>query len=1115
MIAQVKEAVAGLTSFARLLESTRKLAPADSVVLTGLSGSLPAVVFSCLHGELGRQSVVIARDRATAERWRDDLIVSTGREAVEFFAGSLKGGTGDGGGDVSDIQALRSMLRQEEHIIVTHPRAFLSSLPPPTSLADRLFTLVAGNDVPLTDLVDSLQRLGFQRKDFVETCGDYAQRGGILDIFPFAGENPVRLEFLGDLLESIREFDSLSQRSIRELVETTIVADLLHSVDPGNDASEPTNTIFDYVREDALLILDEPELIHALFMQESPDSTMPLLAYQELIRRMGEHAQIQLQTIGTHPGGRIDFRSVQQPAINTSVKVLRTTITAFLRQESTVIISCDSPSEQQRLKELLRAIELDDDDTNLNETERETVDLARVSFSLDPLHEGFVIPECRLAYFTEHQIFNRLKRRGRKRVPAFKGFTGRDLLRLRKGDYVVHRDYGIGRFDSLRRIQVNNVEQEVVRVYYEENDTLYVNLNYINRLQKYSSREGHVPKLSRLGSSEWGRLKSRAKKRVKDIARELISLYARRRRMPGFAFPKDAPWQGELEAAFMYEDTFDQAKATREVKQDMEEAFPMDRLICGDVGFGKTEVAVRAAFKAALGGKQTAVLVPTTILALQHYNTFVDRTSRYGVNIQMLSRFKSRKAQLTILDGLKSGAVDVVIGTHRLLSGDVRFKDLGLLIVDEEHRFGVSAKERLRQLRTEVDTLALTATPIPRTLHFSLMGARDLSIIATPPRNRLPIITEITHSDDDLVREAVMREVNRSGQVYVVHDRVQNIDEITERIRSLVPGVRVRYAHGQMASRELEEVMLEFLERKFDVLVATKIIESGLDIPNVNTIVVNRADRFGMAELYQLRGRVGRSNIQAFAYLLAPPVSVMPTAALQRLRAMQEFTELGSGFNLAMRDLEIRGAGNLLGREQSGFIEDMGFEMYTKVLEEAMQEIKQDEFGDLFRNEQTESRRPDNTVVDVDFDAYIPESYVANSIERLTIYRRLYDLATSIQLQELGEELKDRFGTHPPEARNLFGAIAIRIAAGKIGFAKVSISGSTVELEFPPEEDTRFYDGEGFQRIMSIISELHDHGAHLKKESDSLRLVFGRSLSLSSTQTIGEVLTLLKRLAGG
>jgi len=650
----------------------------------------------------------------------------------------------------------------------------------------------------------------------------------------------------------------------------------------------------------------------------------------------------------------------------------------------------------------------------------------------------------------------------------------------------------------------------VVKLLYEEKDVLYVNLNYITRLQKYSSREGHLPKLTRLGSPDWDRLKARAKRRVKDIARELIQLYARRKRMTGFPFPEDQPWQRELEASFVYEDTYDQARATREVKADMELPHPMDRLICGDVGFGKTEVAVRAAFKAVLGGKQVTVLVPTTILAMQHYATFIDRTGRYGVRVRVLSRFNRPADQRAIIDEIREGAADIVIGTHRLLSRDISFRDLGLLIVDEEHRFGVAAKEKLRQLRSTVDTLTLTATPIPRTLHFSLMGARDLSIIATAPRNRLPIITEIMQWDDAIVREAILREVRREGQVYVVHDRVQTIPEVLARLQELVPEVCIRHAHGQMPGRELEAVMLEFLERKVDVIVATKIIESGLDIPNVNTIIVNRADRFGMAELYQLRGRVGRSNVQAYAYLIAPPLSILPRPTLQRLRAMQEFTELGSGFHLAMRDLEIRGAGNLLGAEQSGFIDTMGFETYTRILEDAVQELREEEFQDLFPASEARPHRADETTIEVDVDAFIPESYVRNDVERFALYRRLYGAATPAQIEEIREELADRFGAPPPEVHHLFGAVTLRMVAGRMGFPRLTIIDHILELDFPPQSQSSFYDGDGFQRVMAFIQA--SRGLSLAQIGETLRLRSPLPPAAPPQEVLHRSLELLERI---
>jgi transcription-repair coupling factor (superfamily II helicase) len=689
------------------------------------------------------------------------------------------------------------------------------------------------------------------------------------------------------------------------------------------------------------------------------------------------------------------------------------------------------------------------------------------------------------------------------------GISEKELAQLRKGDFVVHEDFGIGRFAGLQRIRVGSAEQEVVKVLYAEHDTLYVNLNYINRLQKYSSKEGHVPRLSRLGSPEWDRLKLRTKNRVKDIARDLIRLYAERKQSTGTSFSPDTPWQKELEASFQYEDTFDQARATLEVKQDMESPVPMDRLICGDVGFGKTEVAVRAAFKAVMDGRQVAVLVPTTILAMQHFNTFVDRIARYGVQLRVLSRFKARNEQKEILEGLAGGSVDLVIGTHRLLSKDVAFKNLGLLIVDEEHRFGVAAKEALRRLRAEVDTLVLTATPIPRTLHFSLLGARDLSIIATPPRNRVPIMTEITEWNPDLIREAVLRELQRGGQVYFVHDRIQTMDEVANRLRTILPGVRIAAGHGQMHAHELERVMIDFLERRVDLFLSTKIIESGLDIPNVNTIIINRADRFGMAELYQLRGRVGRSNVQAYAYLLTPPLSVLPTVTISRLQALQEFNELGSGFNLAMRDLEIRGAGNLLGAEQSGFIESLGFETYTRILEEAVRELKQEEFSSLLKEGEQKPKALRDAMVEPEFDALIPEEYVGAETERLAIYRRLYKLTTQAQLDECAAELRDRFGKFPVAVEQLFGVVRLRLEASRLGFRRIGISETKMEIDFPAESDAGFYESERFQNIVQTIGRLK--GTALREQGGSLKLYVNLQAYAPSRSAVDGGLELLKR----
>ncbi len=1092
MLEELKNKIAATAPFQRLEAEAGSIAPGGIVSAMGVAGSLAALVAALLHERLGRQVLLIARDREAAERMRDDMALSLKTHAVSFFVGQDRAhASADASAGVADIQALRALVVDHAPVTVTHPRALQQQLPAPASVAQQSFSIQAGGQESMNRIRMRLEENGFEQKDFVESYGDYAVRGGIMDIFPFVGENPVRLEFFGDTVESIREFDPLSQRSIKELSIAVIVPDLLSRGGGGPDGGEEAPpagqaSLLDYLQPDALLVVDEPDLVRAeldAHAQEDPGQQFDTQRVEELLALF---ARVQFHSLAAPAPGFIQFGATHQPAFNGSIAIFRRDLAQLQQRGFTITVTCDTQSELTRIKELLATPSPAAAGNDDGEPEA-ALDPGTLRFSLDALHAGFVFPEASLAIYTEHQVFNRLKRRGRKRAARFKGFSEKELQQLRKGDYVVHQDYGIGRFGGLKKIKVRNAEQEVVSVLYEENDTLYVNLNYVNKLQKYSSKEGHVPKLTRLGSAEWDRLKSRVKKRVKDIARELIQLYARRKLLPGFAFKPDTPWQKELEASFMYEDTFDQARTTQEVKHDMEEPHPMDRLVCGDVGFGKTEVAVRAAFKAVMDGRQAAVLVPTTILAMQHFNTFVDRTSRYGVNVQVLSRFKAKKEQAAILERLKEGAVDIIIGTHRLLSKDVAFKNLGLLIIDEEHRFGVSAKEKLRQMRAEVDTLSLTATPIPRTLHFSLMGARDLSIIATPPRNRLPIVTELTQWNDDLIREAVLKEVQHGGQVYFVHDRVQNIEEISQRLREILPGVRIRHAHGQMHAHELENVMMAFLEKQFDLLVATKIIESGLDIPNVNTIIINRADRFGMAELYQLRGRVGRSNVQAYAYLLTPPISVMPRSTLLRLQAVEEFTELGSGFNLAMRDLEIRGAGNLLGSEQSGFIETMGFETYTRILEEAVQELKEQEFQDLFANERQAPRVESDTMVEADFDAFIPAAYVRNDTERLAIYRRLYALQTEDQLHEVGDELKDRFGTYPAEVQNLFSVVSLRLTAAKLGFKKVTVSAREIEADFPPESDTRFYEGESFQSLMTVISRMKGKGAGLRQQGTALK----------------------------
>ena len=1014
--------------------------------------------------------------------------------------------------------------------------------------------------------------MSFQKKDFVEEYGDVAVRGGILDIFPFSGDNPVRFEFWGDTVESIREFDVLSQRSIRELKKATILASLhsdpLHSTEgmqktEMEDTKETRGSLFEYLSQDAILFLDEPALMKKEIEELQQEGYSDILDWNMIEQELNNFIRVDHTLIHHSPSQQsINFHSHSQPPVAGSIKRLIEHIQNSAHQGHTVYLACDTKEEGERLDELIEEeLTAPDDAANIRSRDVESRDLEEafpmrehaeqderpledsfnpvlqaessfphehplqpeselspIAYQLLPeaLHSGFIYSPANITIFTEHEIFGRLKRRGTVKRNKFKGFTQKEFQQLKRGDFVVHQDYGIGRFSGLHKIKVRGVETEVMKLLYEENDTLYVHLNFIDRVQKYSSQEGHTPKLSKLGGADWDRLKSRARKKIKDIARDLIALYAKRKLDQGFAFAPDTHWQKEMEASFLYEDTHDQATSTRDVKQDMEKQSPMDRLVCGDVGFGKTEVAVRAAFKAVMNGKQTAVLVPTTILAHQHFHTFLDRMGRYSVRVESLTRFRPKNEQKEVIAALKEGKVDVLIGTHRILSKDIVFKDLGLLIIDEEQRFGVSSKEKLRQLRASVDTLTLTATPIPRTLQFSLMGARDLSLINTPPRNRIPIQTEIAQFDLQLIREVIMKELHRGGQVYFVHDRVQNIDLIRTMLEEHIPKARFHVAHGQMKGHELENAMMAFLEKKFDVLLCTKIIESGIDIPSVNTIIINRADRFGLAELYQLRGRVGRSNVQAYAYFLTPPLSSLPRLTLRRLQAIQEFTELGSGFNLAMRDLEIRGAGNLLGGEQTGFILEMGFEMYQRVVEEAVAELKQEEFHELAEESTGESKkRTVETVIETDIEALIPDLYIEHDTERLDMYRRLYrcDSLKDIELMRL--EMKDRFGEYPEEVEHLFQQIELKVMAATLGFTKVEFEGELLALHFPLPEEKEFYEGDvaPFQKIMGRLHELKAFHPSLKQDKNRLKLTARMNIRENSQLRLRTVRTFLEKLA--
>ncbi|HSR17072.1 MAG TPA: transcription-repair coupling factor, partial [Ignavibacteriaceae bacterium] len=775
---------------------------------------------------------------------------------------------------------------------------------------------------------------------------------------------------------------------------------------------------------------------------------------------------------------RTDIGFAEAPAINSNYEILFSKLTEYFGLNYKIIITAENELQSSRLKDLLM---------EFNEDSVHWLDSGKLKIETLAIKKGFIHRDSKLLLLTDYQIFNKPYRSRLPHVRKFKKSKSKMFASIRKGDYVVHEDYGIGKYVGLETIKIGDVNQESMKILYNEGGVVYVNLNYLSLVKKYSSNENLSPTLSSLGTADWTNTKNKTKKKIKEAARELIELYARRKATKGYQFNADTVWQKELEASFIYEDTPDQEKVTEEVKQDMEAENPMDRLICGDVGFGKTEVAVRAAFKAVQDGKQTAILVPTTILAEQHYNTFKDRLVQFPVKTAVISRFFSKKQQIEILKDLGNGKLDVIIGTHRLLSKDVMFKDLGLLIIDEEHRFGVMSKEKLRSLKLNVDTLTLTATPIPRTLNLSLLGARDLSIIATPPPNRQPIYTYVSVFDVFKIKEWILNELKRNGQVYFVHDRVQSIDKLAGYLNKYIPGIKIGIAHGQMKPSQLENVIHGFLNRKYDVLLSTKIIESGIDIPNVNTIIINRADRFGLAELHQLRGRVGRSARQAYAYLIVPSLSGISKKALRRLQAIEEFTEIGAGFNLSMRDLEIRGAGNLLGTEQSGFINDVGFDLYLKLINQAVEELKYQEFKEIFKTlpKLEEKTEP---IIDTYYEIGIPESYMPEQVDRLNFYTGLFSIKSIQDLEELTEEMKDRFGPLPLLVQRLIGTAALKFYSSYALFERIIIQRKNIFIILPKGEKEDYYKYR-FVELMRFIMDNYKDKVKFNQQKETMRLI--------------------------
>lgn len=1082
--------------------------------LKGLSGSALPILAAAAFNQNGPIHLLVLPEKVEAAYLFNDLENLLGEQSTPFhkkkvlffpttYRRPYEIEKTDNTNVLSRTEVMKRIgTRGSGTLVVTYPEALAEKVVSKAYLKKNTLRLGKGENLSVDFVIDLLAEYGFERVDFVVEPGQYSLRGGIVDVFSYTNDRPYRIEFFGDDVESIRTFNPADQLSIDHLDHITITPNI-----QDRTLHETRQSFLNYLPESSIVwirdfsmatdIIDkEYEKAEKAFTELSADinhlQPAELFSTADAFRMdILNHGLIET---GSHflmkDGVEFDFNMSPQPSFNKNFDLLLENLDANTRAGIHNLILSDSPKQSERIETIFSDLKANRGikDSNLS---YEIINLA--------LSEGFIDRENKLACYTDHQIFERYhKYRIRDGFAGKQAITMKEIYNLQPGDYVTHIDHGIGRFDGLEKIENNGRQQEAIRLIYQNNDILYVSIHSLHRISKYVGKEGTMPTLNKLGSQAWNKLKSKTKQRVKDIAKDLIKLYAERKAADGFAFTPDTYMQHELEASFIYEDTPDQVKTTADVKRDLEKSYPMDRLVCGDVGFGKTEIAIRAAFKAVADSKQVAVLVPTTILALQHYKTFNDRLAEFPCRVEYINRFKSARQLTEILKKLEKGEIDILIGTHRLVSKDIKFKDLGLMIVDEEQKFGVATKEKLKQLKVNVDTLTLTATPIPRTLQFSLMGARDLSVINTPPPNRYPVQTELHVFEEETIRDAINFELSRGGQVFFVHNRVNNILEVAGMIQRLVPDARIAIGHGQMEGRKLEKVMLDFVEGLYDVLIATTIIESGLDIPNANTILINEAQNYGLSDLHQLRGRVGRTNKKAFCYLLAPPLSVLTDEARKRLKAIEEFSELGSGFNIAMRDLDIRGAGNILGAEQSGFISEIGFEMYQRILDEAITELKETDFKELYQDEapSTQKHYVRECLIETDLEIMLPDKYVTNITERLSLYKELDGLNTEEELLGFQEKLIDRFGPVPPQTQELINTLRLRRMARQLGFEKISLRNNHMTATFISDKDSPFYQSSIFSAVLQFI-QVYQKSVRMKEVNDKLSLTFKNITSVS------------------
>ena len=1055
----------------KAIESVLSDRKVKRIAMTGLEGSAKAFALSNLLAT-GGHTIIVATNSDEAGYLYHDLLQIEGDQRVAFFPSgykrNIKYGQIDAPAGIMRTDVLNRLKIKEPLLVVTYPEAIAEKVVQEQVLEQNTLHISTSEQIDITFVANALREYGFARVDYVYEPGQYAVRGSILDVFSYSNEYPYRIDFFGDDIDSIRTFHVDSQLSHEKLNEIYIIPNVCNKVENGvsllefidaktlfafNDLPHTINRIIELSNETLAVqaLLTEEVDVNAMQKVVDADSfTRSLIGFRRV--EYGKH------TLDT-PQATIEYNCSLQGIYHKNFDLVSDSFGKLQQEGYKLYITSDNEKQTDRLRDIFA-----DRGDNITFTP-----------ILHTLHEGFVDNDLKVCCFTDHQIFDRFHKYSLKSDRARSGkmaLSLRELQQIEVGDYLVHIDHGVGQFGGLTHTEIAGKRQEAIKVIYKNGDMIYVSIHSLHKLSKYRSKEGEAPTLNRLGSGAWERMKERTKSKMKDIARDLIKLYAARREEKGFAFSPDNFMQHELEASFIYEDTPDQIKATQEVKNDMESSRPMDRLICGDVGFGKTEVAIRAAFKATCDNKQVAVLVPTTVLAFQHYQTFSERLREFPVKIEYLSRARKPKEVRQILTELKEGKIDILIGTHRIIGKDVAFRDLGLLVIDEEQKFGVAVKEKLKQLKVNVDTLTMSATPIPRTLQFSLMGARDLSAITTPPANRYPILTEVHTFNEDIIREAINFEMSRNGQLFFVNNNIEQLATLHNLIARLVPDARVAVGHGRMSPDELEKIILDFVNYDYDVLLATTIIESGIDMPNTNTIIINNAQNFGLSELHQLRGRVGRSNRKAFCYLLTPSHYALTDEAHRRLQAIESFSDLGSGIHIAMQDLDIRGAGNLLGAEQSGFIADLGYETYQKILQEAVEELKTQEFSELYYSED-EKKSDESFVADCQFesdlDLLIPAEYVPQESERINLYRELDSLQRESEVAAYCERLRDRFGAIPTETLDLVQVVNLRRVARTLGFEKVSLKQGKMYLYFVGDEHQAYYQSTAFGRVLNYM----------------------------------------------